>query len=41
LRDIVKKHDLYLFADEVYREFCYDGATHMSAMTLEGLDQNT
>lgn len=40
LREIVLKHDLFLFADEVYREFCYDGATHMSAMTLEGLDQN-
>ena len=40
LRAIVLKHDLYLFADEVYREFCYDGATHISAMTLEGLDQN-
>jgi aspartate aminotransferase len=36
----VLKHDLYLFADEVYREFCYDGATHISAMTLAGLDQN-
>jgi aspartate aminotransferase len=36
----VLKHDLYLFADEVYREFCYDGATHVSAMTLPGLDQN-
>lgn len=40
LRAIVLKHDLYLFADEVYREFCYDGATHISAMTLEGLEQN-
>jgi len=41
LRDIVKKHDLFLFADEVYREFCYDGALHISALTLEGIDQNT
>ncbi len=41
LRDIVKKHDLFLFADEVYREFCYDGARHISALTLEGIDQNT
>lgn len=41
LRDIVKTHDLYLFADEVYREFCYDGATHVSAMTLTGIEQNT
>lgn len=40
LRDIVKKHDLFLFADEVYREFCYDGATPMSVMNLEGIDQN-
>jgi aspartate aminotransferase len=40
LRTIVLKHDLYLFADEVYREFCYDGATHVSAMTLPGLDQH-
>ncbi|HRF81427.1 MAG TPA: pyridoxal phosphate-dependent aminotransferase [Flavobacteriales bacterium] len=40
LRDIVKKHDLFLFADEVYREFCYDGAKHISALSLEGLDQN-
>lgn len=40
LRDIVKKHDLFLFADEVYREFCYDGARHISAMTLEGINEN-
>ncbi|QQR87349.1 MAG: pyridoxal phosphate-dependent aminotransferase [Flavobacteriales bacterium] len=40
LRDIVKKHDLFLFADEVYREFCYDGAEHMSALNLEGIDGN-
>jgi aspartate aminotransferase len=40
LRDLVKKHDLYLFADEVYREFCYDGATPFSVMNLEGIDQN-
>jgi len=40
LRDIVKKHDLYLFADEVYREFCYDGKEHFSVMNLEGIDQN-
>ncbi|MBL0125990.1 MAG: pyridoxal phosphate-dependent aminotransferase [Flavobacteriales bacterium] len=41
LRSIVAKHDLYLFADEVYREFCYDGATHVSAMTLSGIEANT
>ena len=40
LRDIVKKHDLFLFADEVYREFCYDGKQHYSVMNLEGLDQH-
>lgn len=41
LRDIVKKHDLFLIADEVYREFCYDGKTHMSVFNLEGIDNNT
>lgn len=40
LRDIVKEHDLFLFADEVYREFCYDGAKHISALTLDGIEQN-
>lgn len=40
LRDIVKKHDLFLFSDEVYREFCYDGATHFSAMKLESVEEN-
>ncbi len=40
LGEIVKKHDLYLFSDEVYREFCYDGETHFSAMNLEGLEQH-
>ncbi|MFC2117630.1 pyridoxal phosphate-dependent aminotransferase [Bacteroidota bacterium] len=37
---IVKKHDLYLFSDEVYREFCYDGLTHHSAMYLKGIEDN-
>ncbi|MGB0882189.1 MAG: pyridoxal phosphate-dependent aminotransferase [Vicingaceae bacterium] len=41
LRDIVKKHDLFLIADEVYREFCYDGKTHYSVFNLEGIDDNT
>ena len=41
LRDIVKKHDLFLIADEVYREFCYDGKTHMSVFNLEGIENNT
>jgi aspartate aminotransferase len=40
LKEIVQKHDLYLFADEVYREFCYDGTQPISAMSLEGLEQN-
>lgn len=40
LRDIVKKHDLFLFADEVYREFCYDGAVPFSVMNLEGIEDN-
>ena len=41
LRDIVKKHDLFLIADEVYREFCYDGKTHTSVFNLEGIENNT
>ncbi|PCJ23906.1 MAG: aspartate aminotransferase [Flavobacteriales bacterium] len=41
LKDMVKKHDLYLIADEVYREFCYDGKTHHSVFSLEGIDENT
>ena len=40
LRDIVKKYDLFLFADEVYREFCYDGAEHYSCLQLEGIENN-
>lgn len=40
LRKIVKKYDLFLFADEVYREFCYDGETHYSVMNLEGIENN-
>lgn len=40
LRDIVLKHDLYLIADEVYREFCYDDKTHCSVLNLEGLSEN-
>lgn len=40
LRDLVKKHDLFLFADEVYREFCYDGAQPFSVMNLTGIDNN-
>ncbi len=37
---LVKKHDLFLIADEVYREFCYDGNHPFSAYNLEGIDQN-
>jgi aspartate aminotransferase len=40
LREIVSKYDLYLFSDEAYREFCYDGNEHFSAMNLEGVDNN-
>jgi aspartate aminotransferase len=40
LREIVAKHDLYLFADEVYREFCYDGNSPFSVLNLDGIDQN-
>lgn len=40
LRDLVKKYDLYLIADEVYREFTYDGKSHYSAMYLNGVDEN-
>ena len=40
LRDLVKKHDLFLFADEVYREFCYDGAVPFSVMNLDGIENN-
>lgn len=40
LRDLVKKYDLFLFSDEVYREFCYTGAPYISAFHLEGIEQN-
>ncbi len=40
LGEIVKKHDMFLFSDEVYREFCYDGEKHFSAMHLEGLEKH-
>ncbi|RLD91679.1 MAG: pyridoxal phosphate-dependent aminotransferase [Bacteroidetes bacterium] len=40
LRDIVKKHDLFLIADEVYREFVYDNHTHFTAMHLKGIENN-
>jgi aspartate aminotransferase len=40
LQEVIKKHDLFLFSDEAYREFCYDGAAHFSAMNLDGIDNN-
>jgi aspartate aminotransferase len=40
LSSLVKNHDLFLFADEVYREFCYDGAKPYSVMNLSGIEQN-
>ncbi|HOS49712.1 MAG TPA: pyridoxal phosphate-dependent aminotransferase, partial [Bacteroidia bacterium] len=40
LKELVIKYDLFLFADEVYREFCYDGKEYFSVMHLEGLEQN-
>jgi len=40
LKKIVQKHNLYLFSDEAYREFCYDGGEHFCAMRLEGIDDN-
>lgn len=39
LRDLVKKYDLYLFSDEVYREFCYTGAPYISAFHLPGIEE--
>ena len=39
LRDIVKKYDLFLYSDEVYREFCYTGAPYISAFHLEGIEE--
>jgi aspartate aminotransferase len=41
LAGIVKKHDLYLLSDEVYREFCYSDTPHFSCMQLKGIEQNT
>ncbi len=40
IRDLVKKYDLYLFSDEVYREFCYTGAPYISAFHLDGIENN-
>ncbi len=40
IRDLVRKYDLYLFSDEVYREFIYTGSPYISACHLEGIEQN-
>jgi aspartate aminotransferase len=40
LRDLVKKYDLFLLSDEVYREFCYDGKEYISVMQLDGIENN-
>lgn len=40
LKELVLKYDLYLFSDEAYREFCYDGQSFTSPMHLEGLEEN-
>ena len=40
IRDLVRKYDLFLFSDEVYREFCYTGAPYISAFHLEGIENN-
>lgn len=39
IRDLVKKYDLFLFSDEVYREFCYTGAPYISAFHLDGIEE--
>jgi len=41
IRDLVKKYDLYLFSDEVYREYIYTGSPYISAMHLQGIENNT
>lgn len=41
LKELVLRYNLFLFSDEVYREFCYDGKTYTSVMHLDGLDQHT
>lgn len=41
IRDLVKKYDLYVFSDEVYREYIYTGSPYISAMHLQGIENNT
>jgi aspartate aminotransferase len=40
LKEICLKHDLFLFSDEAYREFCYDGRKHISALSIPGLENH-
>lgn len=40
LAKMVKKHNLYLYSDEVYRRYCYDGLPHFSVMNIEGIEEN-
>ncbi|PQL90643.1 pyridoxal phosphate-dependent aminotransferase [Apibacter adventoris] len=40
IKDLVKKYDLYLFSDEVYREFCYNNTPYISAFHLKGIEEN-
>ncbi len=40
LADLARNHDLYIYSDEVYREFCYGDNAHHSAMNLKGMEQN-
>ena len=40
IRDLVMKYDLYLFSDEVYREFIYTGSPYISALNLDGIENN-
>jgi len=40
IRDLVKKYDLFLFSDEVYREFCYTGSPYVSAFHLKGIENH-
>ncbi|MEM7101835.1 MAG: pyridoxal phosphate-dependent aminotransferase [Bacteroidota bacterium] len=40
LKDIILRHDLYLFVDEVYREFCYDGKSYTSVLSIEGIENH-
>lgn len=41
LAKLIKKYELYLYSDEVYRRYCYDGLEHYSVMKLQGIEQNT